>query len=510
MPSRIDPDILSGRQPVSRSGLRRTLGTVRDELEHQGFFRAVATGAVERRGTEKIADWLAAADFGAVGDGIVDDTAALQAALDALAQRGGTLLLAAGARYRISRGLTLLDARGFRIEGQGAAVRMTDGAPVDVPFWLLHLERCTAFAIADLELDGNRSTRTIGPEPWANNLQLHACRRFRLTGVHSHDAVVDGFMLYHGDRADPSTFCREGLIEACSATGCARQGLTILNAFDITVHASTFAGSRGVPPESGIDVESHTDSAVPSNARIVISACRIADHVGGGVLLTEHGGARSMTVTDCSFEACGRFGVFIGAGDCIVRDCRFSRFDHAVEHGVINVRNRAGGMPPLITGNSFSELAMGNPDQAAIYVRPEAGLGTLIVGNRLEAVDATGITATAPGTIIRGNVLRGNRQDGMRIGGQCLVEGNLISDMADVGPAILVYGGGAVIRANQLVNCTNGGLGAIRVIQEPGEPSGPSIVADNLLRLDPPVDGAVAVRFTVPGIERDNDVFGYG
>ncbi len=510
MPSRIDPDFLSGRQPVSRAGFRRTLEAVRDEIDHQGFFQAVAVGAVERPGAAKLGDWLAAADFGAVGDGLADDTAALQAALDALAARGGVLLLAAGARYRISRGLTLFDARGFRIDGQGATIRMTDGAPVDVPYWLLHLERCGSFAVVDLELDGNRATRIIGAEPWANNLQLHACRRFRLSGVHSRDAVVDGFMLYHGDRADPSTFCREGLIEACSATACARQGLTILNAFDITVHACSFTGSRGVPPESGIDVESHVDSAVPSNARIVISACRIADHVGGGVLLTEFGGARSLTVTDCSFEACGRFGVFIGAGDCIVRDCRFSRFDERIEHGVINIRNRAGGVPPLVTGNVFSELAMGNPNQAAIYVRPEAGLGTVIEGNRLEDVDATGITATAPGTIVRGNVLRGNRRDGLRIGGDCLVEGNFISDMAGVGPAILVYGGGTVVRANQLVNCDNGAAGSIRVIQEPDEPLRPSIVADNLLRLDPANGRAQAVSLTVPGIERNNDAFGYG
>ena len=82
--------------------------------------------------------------------------------------------------------------------------------------------------------------------------------------------------------------------------------------------------------------------------------------------------------------------------------------------------------------------------------------------------------------------------------------------MVGVGPAILVYGGGTVVRANQLVNCDNGAAGSIRVIQEPGEPRRPSIVADNLLRLDPANGRAVAVSLTVPGIERNNDVFGYG
>jgi len=57
--------------------------------------------------------------FGAAGDGVTDDTAALQAAVDALPE-GGTLLLPFG-RYRVTRPVEV--GRACRIEGAGAFPR---------------------------------------------------------------------------------------------------------------------------------------------------------------------------------------------------------------------------------------------------------------------------------------------------------------------------------------------------------------------------------------------------
>lgn len=55
---------------------------------------------------------LSAASFGAVGDGHADDTAALQAALDATMREGGTLLTIPPGTYRVSRTLRLVATRG--------------------------------------------------------------------------------------------------------------------------------------------------------------------------------------------------------------------------------------------------------------------------------------------------------------------------------------------------------------------------------------------------------------
>lgn len=59
------------------------------------------------------------APYNAVGDGVTDDTAAIQAAIDALPANGGTLLLPPG-DYVFASSLNLDDKRGVVIQGSGA------------------------------------------------------------------------------------------------------------------------------------------------------------------------------------------------------------------------------------------------------------------------------------------------------------------------------------------------------------------------------------------------------
>lgn len=54
----------------------------------------------------RIADTVSVKDFGAVGDGITDDAAAIQAAINSLDARGGTILFPKGT-YMVSTGITL-------------------------------------------------------------------------------------------------------------------------------------------------------------------------------------------------------------------------------------------------------------------------------------------------------------------------------------------------------------------------------------------------------------------
>ncbi|MFQ1003252.1 right-handed parallel beta-helix repeat-containing protein [Modestobacter sp. SSW1-42] len=76
--------------------------------------------ALTGRGDQEVS----VADSGAVGDGVTDDGAALQQALDA-APEGGTLVLPAGATYLYSQVLTV-DTPGLTIEGTGATLQAAD------------------------------------------------------------------------------------------------------------------------------------------------------------------------------------------------------------------------------------------------------------------------------------------------------------------------------------------------------------------------------------------------
>lgn len=88
------------------------------------FYR-YAANLPERTVTEKLREGLSVKDFGAVGDGIADDTAAIQAAANSLS-RGGILFLPTGT-YKISD--TLHFPQGTIIQGAGlhsVIIQMTD------------------------------------------------------------------------------------------------------------------------------------------------------------------------------------------------------------------------------------------------------------------------------------------------------------------------------------------------------------------------------------------------
>lgn len=63
------------------------------------------------------------ADFGARGDGLADDTLAIQAAIDAVPDTGGTVILPANGTYRVGA-LSIADKSHFTLRGLGATLQL--------------------------------------------------------------------------------------------------------------------------------------------------------------------------------------------------------------------------------------------------------------------------------------------------------------------------------------------------------------------------------------------------
>jgi len=110
-------------------------------------YTPAGTGAVATTMQTKLRESVSVKDFGATGDGTTDDSAAIQAAIDAVAARGsgditrGTVIFPAGT-YLIDTQLEL-NQQSVAFIGIGKPIIKWDGANTDAMFYIKDSSRCS-------------------------------------------------------------------------------------------------------------------------------------------------------------------------------------------------------------------------------------------------------------------------------------------------------------------------------------------------------------------------------
>lgn len=131
---------------------------------------------------EKFNESISVKDFGAVGDGVTDDTAAIQAALNYLT--GNQTLLFPGGRYSITAAGGVIDAQGLlltnvddiTILGYGATLFRAD-APTNFNKKPLTVTNCDQFNLIGLSFDNNGSLYFGGTSIYeSSNVIVKDCR----------------------------------------------------------------------------------------------------------------------------------------------------------------------------------------------------------------------------------------------------------------------------------------------------------------------------------------------
>ncbi|MCX7513936.1 right-handed parallel beta-helix repeat-containing protein [Frateuria hangzhouensis] len=193
---------------------------------------------------------------GALGDGVHNDTAAFQAAIDSLPATGGTVNVPAG-RYMIDaeKSIRLRSHTRLQLDSNATLVVIPNSVGRSR---LIRVWKVTDVRIVGGSMEGDRMLHKGTNGEWGMGIDIIAAKNVVVKGVRLSNFWGDG--LYIGATGSGSTLKRSEYVTIVGVVSDnnRRQGLSITPASHVYVVNSTFSNTNGTLPEAGIDIEPMT------------------------------------------------------------------------------------------------------------------------------------------------------------------------------------------------------------------------------------------------------------
>jgi len=224
-------------------------------------------------------------DKGAKGDGITDDTAAIQAAVNQVAGTGGTVLVPDGTylidaitSIQIKSDMTLQMSKDTLLK---ALPNSKDG------YNIIKIIGASNINVIDGTLIGDRDEHSGVSGQWGMGINLHSATNIAINGVTARNCWGDGF--YIAGASKNIKFC------SVIADNNRRQGMSIISVDGMVVKNSIFKNTGGTAPQAGIDLEPNKKDTI-TNVQIVNS--QFIGNKGYGIQLSQGAGSTNEVTID--------------------------------------------------------------------------------------------------------------------------------------------------------------------------------------------------------------------
>lgn len=320
-------------------------------------------------------------NFGAMGNGVTDDTAAFQAAINALPASGGTVVVPTGT-YMIDATKSINMRSNTRLSMWGDAT--LQAIPNNASFAAV----VKAWNVSNVEIlggkiEGERSQH-LGTNGMGYGISVQEASQVYVHDITLADNWGDGILVgtTFGWRAfTPSSYVT---LVRVHSTNNRRQGLSITAANHVYALYSTFDNSNGTAPQAGIDIEPQT---LGPASQIRIESSGMSNNLGNGVEI--HDNVTDVTVTGSTAESNHGFGIFMLGTDNVTVTNNLMTLNY-----LFGVDIDAGTNTVQLTGNTI------NYNGAAWLVAHNESLYTLGYQPRDITVDSTAVNVTQANNVI--------------------------------------------------------------------------------------------------------------
>jgi polygalacturonase len=282
-------------------------------------------------------------NFGAIGDGVHNDTAAIQAAINALPADGGTVY--------VPGGTYLVDAvRNLRLRSQMHFQLAPDAKLAAIPnsvdrSYVLNVYKINDVEISGGQIVGERDQHMGTTGEWGHAIMVRGSKRVTVRDIHLSRCWGDGLSI-GGAAATTGTIPSEDVaVTNIVSTGNRRQAVTIGRSRGVKIYDSELSYTSGIKPGCGIDIEPDPDST-SSTSGVRIENCWIHHNAGNGIQVYKT--VLNVVIKACTIEHNQGYGALLLNADSgyVVSN----KFLHNRLYGV-SARTASHGYQ--ISGNTF-------------------------------------------------------------------------------------------------------------------------------------------------------------
>lgn len=384
-------------------------------------FLQAGTGADPRTVQSKLRDVVSVKDFGAVGNGIDDDTQKIQAALTAGA--GKTVLFPAGATYRVTSGLSV--PANTVLDGYGATLSCTASQFNALTF--VNGGGCFGLTIVG-PASGTYDANGIGIRCVGTNNAPAAPTFVNAPTVR--DCTITNFGVY----GVFFSYVNGGLVEGCKISGIGYTGVGGVSCNDTTVtsnNISTIGPGPGTGDAYGVFLDRNNGTSETEEPRSY--RCGITNNDIRAVVAT--GGANGQGIDTHA-------GIEFVIADNRINGCQVGI---AVTSSVISGTPQLGPKRVTVSGNVINGLSVGygillsgaiSGSSVNEYAEQVAIENNVILNHGAPNDSLTGgiLAQATKGCVIAGNTLRNQRCVGINLNLENLgidVSSNTIADPHD-------------------------------------------------------------------------------